>query len=91
MTLIWKVLLGIYIYLIVGFAVYMFSMLICLKYPDSWFAPFEWGYVVQKMKEKYGICVESSEKFSFGELMLYMNRIWDDFFITKFEEENKNV
>lgn len=41
MALIWKVLLGIYIYLIVGFAVYMFSMLICLKYPDSWFAPFE--------------------------------------------------
>lgn len=46
-----------------------------------------WGYVVQKMKEKYSICVESNEKFSFGELMLYMNRIWDDFFITKFEEE----
>lgn len=41
MNLIWKVLLGIYIYLIVGFAVYMFSMLICLKYPGSWFAPFE--------------------------------------------------
>lgn len=41
MALIWKVLLGIYIYLIVGFAVYMFSMLICLKYPGSWFAPFE--------------------------------------------------
>lgn len=39
MALIWKVLLGIYIYLIAGFAVYMFSMLICLKYPDSWFAP----------------------------------------------------
>ncbi len=50
-----------------------------------------WGYVVQKMNEKYGICVESNEKFSFGELMLYMNRIWDDFFIAKFEEENKNV
>lgn len=49
-----------------------------------------WGYVVQKMKEKYGICVESNEKFSFGELMLYMNQIWDDFFITIFEEENKN-
>ena len=41
MNLIWKVLLGIYIYLTVGFAVYMFFMLISVKYPDKWFAIYE--------------------------------------------------
>ena len=41
MNLIWKVLLGIYIYLIVGFAVYMFFMFISVKYPDKWFAIYE--------------------------------------------------
>ena len=41
MNLIWKVLLGIYIYLIVGFAVYMFFMLISVKYQDKWYTPYE--------------------------------------------------
>lgn len=41
MNLIWKVLLGVYIYLMVGFAVYMLFMLISVKYPDKWYAPYE--------------------------------------------------
>lgn len=41
MALILKLLLGIWLYLIVGFAVYMFFMLISVKYPDKWYAPYE--------------------------------------------------
>lgn len=44
MALILEVLLGIYIYLVVGFAVCMLFMFISVKYPDRWFAPKECYY-----------------------------------------------
>lgn len=44
MALILEVLLGTYIYLVVGFAVCMLFMFISVKYPDRWFAPKECYY-----------------------------------------------
>lgn len=41
MNLILKVLLGIWLYLIVGFAVYVFFMFISVKNPNKWFTIYE--------------------------------------------------
>ena len=46
-----------------------------------------WKYIVNKMKEKYGIKIDSDEKFSMRELNVYIESIWDDFFYEKYIKE----
>ena len=39
-----------------------------------------WQYIVEKMKEKYGIQPDSTEKLSFGEIEAYLEYIWNEYF-----------
>ena len=41
-----------------------------------------WKYIVEKMRDEYGISPESEEKLSFAEIEAYMNKIWDDYIDT---------
>ena len=46
-----------------------------------------WKYIVDKIRDEYGISPESEEKLSFGEIEAYMNKIWDDYFETLHAQE----
>lgn len=37
-----------------------------------------WGYIVQKLEEKYGIRLDSDERFSFKEITLYIEDLYDE-------------
>ena len=39
-----------------------------------------WAYIVKRMKSKFGISIESEEKFSFGEIQKYIDDIWNEYF-----------
>lgn len=39
-----------------------------------------WEHIVKEMAEKYGIKPDSKEKFSFGELMCYLDHIWREWY-----------
>lgn len=49
-----------------------------------------WQYIVEKMKEKYGIQPDSTEKFSFGEIKAYLECIWDEYFDKLYYNESDN-
>ena len=38
-----------------------------------------WGYIVERMKTRYGIRVDSTERFSMGEIEAYLEDIWSEF------------
>lgn len=47
-----------------------------------------WQYIVEKMRNKYDIAPNSTEKFSFGEIEGYLEKIWDEYFNMLYEQEN---
>ena len=38
-----------------------------------------WGYIVNRMKNKYGISPDDREKFSMAEINQYIENIWDEY------------
>ena len=38
-----------------------------------------WEYICARMKEKFGIPTDDTEKFSFGEIKRYLECIWDEY------------
>lgn len=38
-----------------------------------------WQYIVETMKEKYGIQPDSTEKFSMREIEAYIETIWEEY------------
>lgn len=38
-----------------------------------------WEYICVRMKEKFGIPTDDTEKFSFGEIKRYLECIWDEY------------
>ena len=55
-----------------------------------------WGYIVNRMKNKYGISPDDREKFSMAEINQYIENIWDEYCdedygeILKYHRENHN-
>jgi len=49
-----------------------------------------WQYIVEKMKEKYGIQPDSTEKLSFGEIEAYLEYIWNEYF-DKLKEDYRGI
>ena len=50
-----------------------------------------WGYIVKKMEEDYGLSPKSEEPFAFGDLVRYVNYIWDEYFREKYELEKEET
>ena len=46
-----------------------------------------WNYIVNTMKEKFGISIDSDEKFSMREIEAYLEDIWDEYVDKKYKEE----
>ena len=44
-----------------------------------------WEYICVRMKEKFGIPTDDTEKFSFGEIERYLECIWDEY-VDKIDE-----
>ena len=44
-----------------------------------------WEYICARMKEKFGIPTNDTEKFSFGEIERYLECIWDEY-VDKIDE-----
>jgi len=44
-----------------------------------------WEYICARMKEKFGIPTDDTEKFSFGEIERYLECIWDEY-VDKIDE-----
>lgn len=44
-----------------------------------------WEYICARMKEKFGIPTDGTEKFSFGEIEWYLECIWDEY-VDKIDE-----
>ena len=44
-----------------------------------------WEYICTRMKEKFGIPTDDTEKFSFGEIERYLECIWDEY-VDKIDE-----
>lgn len=42
-----------------------------------------WKYIVDAMENKYGFKPDNTEECSFGELMLYLEGIWEEYYYNK--------
>lgn len=49
-----------------------------------------WGYIVRKLDEKYGIRLDSDERFSFKEITLYIEDLYDEMKKEELENERQN-
>lgn len=49
-----------------------------------------WNYIVEAMKQK-GIPPESTEKFSYGEIIFKLDEIWNDYFDKLWEREQSGA
>ena len=49
-----------------------------------------WGYIVQKLEERYGIRLDSDERFSFKEITLYIEDLYDEMKKEEQEDERQN-
>lgn len=38
-----------------------------------------WNYIVQRMKDKFGINIDNDEKLSMSEIQAYIDDIWDEY------------
>ena len=47
-----------------------------------------WAYIVEQMREKYGIKIDSTEHFSKREITKYIEGIWDEYFEQIHRQEN---
>lgn len=46
-----------------------------------------WNYIVNTMKEKFGISIDSDEKFSMKEIEAYLEGIYDEYADKKYKKE----
>ena len=46
-----------------------------------------WKYIVDKMRDKYGISPDNEEKVAFGKITALMLDIWDDYFDRLYAQE----
>ena len=49
-----------------------------------------WSYIVKEMEQKFGLKSDSEEKFPFGVLQRFTEKIWNEYFDKLYSEEEKN-
>ena len=50
-----------------------------------------WAYIVKKMEEDFGVPPDSEELFAFGDLVRFVNYIWDKYSGEKYEKEKEKI
>ena len=50
-----------------------------------------WKYIVEQMEIKFGIKSDNMELFSMHEIEVYIEKIWNNFFNEKYNEEFNGI